>query len=167
MATTDLTASRLRELLRYDPHTGVFVWLVGRRGFAGAAKAGRSAGTAHASGYVRIGIDGREYLAHRLAWFYVFGFWPREQIDHVNGDRSDNRLDNLREVSNQTNCENRRSSIKPGKLLGVTFNKANRNWIAQIKASSGHIHLGCFETQELAHAAYITAKRRLHAGCTI
>jgi hypothetical protein len=88
-----LTAERLRERLHYDAETGVFTRRVG----SGHAHAGDMAGSVHSTGYVRIGIDGGKYTAHCLAWLYVHGVWPSDQIDHINRNRSDNRIANLRQ----------------------------------------------------------------------
>ena len=88
-----LTAERLRERLHYDAETGVFT----RRFGSGHARAGDMAGTVHRTGYVRISIDGGKYTAHHLAWLYVHGVWPSDQIEHINRKRSDNRIANLRE----------------------------------------------------------------------
>jgi HNH endonuclease len=90
---TKLTAERLRERLHYDAETGVFTRRVG----SSNARAGDVAGSVHSTGYVRISIDGGKYTAHCLAWFYVHGVWPSDQIDHINRNRSDNRIANLRE----------------------------------------------------------------------
>jgi hypothetical protein len=88
-----LTAERLWERLRYDAETGVFTRRVG----SGHARADDMAGTVHSTGYVRISIDGGKYTAHHLAWLYVHGVWPSDQIEHINRKRSDNRLVNLKE----------------------------------------------------------------------
>jgi hypothetical protein len=88
-----LTAERLRERLRYDAETGAFTRRVG----SSNARAGDMAGSVHSTGYVRISIDGGKYTAHHLAWLYVHGVWPSDQIEHINGKRSDNRIANLRE----------------------------------------------------------------------
>jgi hypothetical protein len=100
-----LTAERLRELLDYDPLTGVFLWKVPR---AQVIKAGDLAGTFCAKGYRKIIVDGRSYKAHRLAWLYVYGEWPADQIDHINRVKDDNRIANLRSV---TNGENRANTL--------------------------------------------------------
>ena len=90
---TVLTAERLRELLNYDPLTGVFSWRVNGRGRSGVGT------VAGGSNHKRIAIDKKEYFVHRLAWLYVHGCWPTEDIDHINGDPSDNRIANLREAN--------------------------------------------------------------------
>jgi len=97
-----LTAERLREVVTYDPLTGIFRWRVTR----GCAKAGAVAGGPEKKGYLRISIDGRRFKAHRLAWLYVKGCWPVDQIDHENGRNADNRFDNLREANNPLNSAN-------------------------------------------------------------
>ena len=92
-----LTQDGLRQLLNYDPDMGAFTWRQGR----GPVRAGGVAGCLTRKGYRRIQIDGQNYMAHRLAWLYMYGSWPPEQIDHINEIKSDNRLDNLR-LANQT-----------------------------------------------------------------
>lgn len=103
---TELTQERLKELLHYDPETGVFTWL--KR--CGATTTGNKAGHLHTSGYITIRIDKTSYRAHRLAWFYTHGVWPSELIDHVNLVRSDNRFCNLREVTHLQNHWNRQQN---------------------------------------------------------
>ena len=166
MAKADLTAERLRELLHYDPETGVFTWRVNR---GRTAKAGSQAGSPH-DGYVQITVDGREYKAHRLAWLYVHGVWPVGQIDHRFGIRNDNRIGELRDVTPSVNSQNQRIAKRSNKssgLLGAYWHNVSNKWMAHIGVAGKKIHLGMFDTAEAAHAAYIEAKRRLHAGCTI
>lgn len=149
-----LTHERLKELLHYDPETGVFTHLTSGRGRG--RKAGARAGCF--GGYTRVGVCGRVYRAHRLAWFYVYGVWPREQLDHINLDISDNRLANLREATvaqNGANCQARRRN-KCGKK-GVS--KLKGKWRAQIFKNKRQVHLGLFATAEEAHSAYIAAAR--------
>ena len=124
-----LTAERLRALLDYDPVTGVFTWKATR---TGQAVAGRIAGGALHTGYHRIQIDGRAFLAHRLAWLYVHEVWPQGQIDHINGVKADNRIANLREATASQNGQNRRGSqINNGSgLLGVYPHDASGRWRA-------------------------------------
>lgn len=164
---TELTAERLRELLHYDPETGLFTWLVHRQ----RNRAGTIAGSAHSMGYVEIGVSGSSYLAHRLAWLYVHGAWPVGDIDHINGNRSDNRISNLRDVTKVVNMQNRRAATTNNisGLMGVSKSSAKLpRWFSRIQDNSGKMrYLGTFETPDLAHAAYVNAKREMHEGCTI
>lgn len=109
------------------------------------------------------------YLEHRLAWLYVTGTWPSDQIDHVNGIRDDNRIFNLREATGPENNGNQRQARSDNKtgLLGVYWDKQHKKFSAKIMFSGKHKYLGYFPTAEEAHAAYIKAKRELHSHCTI
>ena len=160
-----LTHERLLEVLDYNQETGIFIWKVAK---ISRAKVGDVAGYMR-NGYIFIMIDGNEYRAHRLSWFYVNGEWPSSQIDHINGIRDDNRLVNLRTVNHSENGQNQRkakSSNTTG-FLGVSFHKARKNFTAQIELNGKKKHLGCFDSAELAHQCYIEAKRGLHPFCTI
>lgn len=157
MADRTLTAKRLREVLRYDPATGLFKrrhvtrnW----REFAGAQDS---------QGHVQIRVDGPLYAAHRLAWLYMTGEWPKAGVDHRNGIRSDNRWTNLRAATAAENCQNQvaRCTNKSG-VLGVRLLK-NGKWNAQIQAGGKKKNLGQFDTLEEAGQAYLAAKQRLHA----
>ena len=161
-----LTHDRLLQMLRYDQASGDFVWINVRAG-KGSGRKSRLAGSKHSAGYVSIRVDGDPYLAHRLAWFYVTTVWPERQIDHVDGVRNHNAWSNLREVDNQVNQENQRKAQTSNKsgLLGVSVNRSR--WSASIKADGQRNYLGTFDTPELAHAAYLDAKRKLHRGCCI
>jgi hypothetical protein len=160
-----ITMERLRTLLRYEAETGKFYWLVNRPG--GCAKAGTQAGSIEVQGYVVITLLGRRCKAHRLAWFYVHGEWPTEHLDHINGDRTDNRICNLRMVSNAVNMQNLKRARSDNRLnlLGVTAQK-NR-FRARIQVDGKLKQIGSFLTAEEAHDAYLIAKRQLHEGCTI
>ena len=154
-----LTAERLREVLHYDPETGVFTWRVR----AGHAKIGDVAGGYDGRGYRVIGVDGALYRAHRLAWLYTTGAWPADQIDHINGARDDNRFANLREATHRENGQNRTAHpFNTSGHPGVCWHKAAQKWMAQIRTSQKHRYLGLFSTPEEAAAAYVEAKRRLH-----
>lgn len=162
-----LTAKRLRELCAYDPATGAFTW----RRSKGAAPAGSPVGGKHRSkGYGDAVVDGERHATHRMIWLYAHGRWPKGEIDHINGDRSDNRLANLRDVSGAVNRQNQRAATSKNlksKLIGAHWNKRYRVWRSHIHAGGKPIYLGQFASAEEAHAAYVTAKRKLHKGCTI
>src|SRR5882672_2364605 len=115
---TDITAAYLRTILHYDPKTGIFRWRVR---MSPARGAGEIAG-AKSGNYIRIGIKRRWYQAHRLAWLYVHGKWPLYWLDHANGDKLDNRLENLREATHSQNQMNsRRAKHNTSGFKGVTF----------------------------------------------
>lgn len=148
----------LREV-RYDPATGTFV----RIKRSSHSIAGSVLTTPHRSGYLCVGVFGRQFLAHRLAIFYMSGKWPRYQVDHKNGIRSDNRFSNLREVSQSQNAKNHGGHPKRriSKYRGVRF-RANSNinpWRASIMVNRLEIFLGSYPTEELAFEARLAAER--------
>jgi len=161
----ELTQERLKELLSYDPETGVFTWLIKR----GSTPEGSIAGNKHASGYVYIGHKKKLFAAHRLAWFYVHGVWP-VIIDHRDRVRSNNRLSNLRNVkSDQENMENlgKRVTNTTG-FMGVTRSGLlAKPFKAQIVRRGQHHHLGVFVTAEEASTAYEEARVRLNTSVII
>jgi len=167
MATKDITADRLRELLHYDPETGVFTWIVRTNN---SVNVGTTAGRcATGNGYRYIGINGEKYLASRLAWFYTHGRWPDLYIDHLDGEPLNNRIANLRNVSHKINQQNRRRPNKSNKtgFLGVSTEWRTGRYVSSVCVDGKTIHLGAFDTPEEAHSAYLIAKRKMHAGCTI
>jgi hypothetical protein len=160
-----VTQKRLREVLRYYSQTGVFVWKVRQ---AHCIYVGDIAGHLHKSGYIKIRIDSVKYLAHRLAWFFVYGYWPVE-VDHKDTVKHHNWIDNLRDVTRTGNNQNQtkaQSNNKTG-LLGVSFDKLTGKYKAQIQVSGKKKHLGSFDTPEEAHEVYLVAKRIYHSTCTI
>lgn len=161
-----LTAEKVRELLDYDPETGVFTWRVakGRK-----IKIGSITGTLNDCGYILIGVDYRRYYAHRLALLIVNGKWPTNQVDHINGVRNDNRLANLREATHMTNCENKHCPSVNNKsgFLGVSWHSQSGGFRSTIVTKGKQTFLGLFADPADAHDAYLAAKRRLHPGSTI
>src|SRR5712671_3859086 len=148
-----LTQGRLKELLEYDPETGIFRWRFSRGGWI---RQGADAGWHHTRGYWKIRLDGEAYFCHRLAWLYVYGQWPSDQLDHINLHRDDNRISNLREATQSQNQWNR-------PILGVNFHKANRNWTARISVNGNRFFLGSFKNRDEAIAAYKNAASK-HPG---
>ena len=155
-----ITAKRLRRLLHYNPDTGIWTRIAIRKGYKLHSLAGRLM----TNGYIRIGVDMKRYLSHRLAWLYMTGKWPKDQIDHINGNRSDNRWINLREASNSENQFNR---------LKQKFNQYGKNGVAKsrdhwrkkpfasrIMIRGKSYYLGRFETAEEAHKAYAFAANK-------
>lgn len=147
-----LTEDRLREVLRYDHESGVFTWLVR---LADNVKAGTEAGCIAKTGYRLIAIDKRQHRAHRLAWLYVYGSFPAAQIDHINGDRGDNRIANLRPATNAENNRNvgARANNTSG-FKGVSFFKKTGRWKAQATINGKNKHIGYYASPEEASAAY-------------
>jgi len=151
---SSLTAERLRELLEYAPETGLFYWRKHRGGVA----AGQGAGSAHSGGYRLIVIDGIHHYAHRLAWLHVHGEDPKQEIDHINGIRTDNRIANLRQCSRRENARNKRR--QNSRFKGVVLRPASGKWCAQIGLNGRSVYLGIYDTAEAAAAAYDAAARR-------
>lgn len=155
-----ITHESLKSILHYDEATGVFTWLVDR---GTRLRAGSRAGAIDASGYRRIGVNKVYYYAHRLAWMYVHGVMPEQCIDHINGNRADNRLLNLRHVSAQQNCFNLHVTKAPSGLLGVRWNARKGRWVAKIQINGQRKQLGSFDSPAEAHEAYLSAKKTIHA----
>jgi hypothetical protein len=148
-----MDADTLRSLLHYDSNTGVFTPRVGRRGVRGDGALGRADG----AGYVRFMVHGRQYLAHRLAWLYVHGEWPTGEIDHIDGDRGNNRIYNLREATRSQNCANRR---KGSDSLPKGVQRNAGKFQAVITVRGERRCLGTYRSPEEAHAAYCSAARK-------
>lgn len=155
-----LTAERLRSLMVYNPETGIFVRLVS----AGCRPAGSEAGRPHPStptGYVMMGVDGRLYTAHRLAWLYVYGEWPTRDVDHRDGNRANNAIGNLREATESQNAANsgmRRHNTSG--FRGVSWNSRAKKWLATIVVRGRKKHLGFFADAAEASAVYNEAAAR-------
>lgn len=153
-----MDAARVRELLSYDPTSGVFRWRQSRGRFGNRAKAGDIAGATGQRGVKRICLDWKVYLAHRLAWVYMTGAWPAGGIDHINGNPSDNRWANLRPADQSQNSANaRKRSDNTVGLKGVSAQRGK--YRASIVKNGRQKFLGYFATPEEAHAAYVAAAR--------
>lgn len=160
----NIEAKDLKEAFTYEPDTGVLRWGVRA---ANCIHAGDRAGMLGANGYRKVRFKGRTLLEHRVIYALVNGFWPVEEIDHLNGVRSDNRICNLRQVSTQVNRQNQRRAHRSSShgFLGVRVYK--KKFAAVITVDGKACRLGTYSTPEQAHAVYLEAKRRHHAGCTI
>jgi len=161
-----LTQERLKSLIHYNPETGVFTWLV-RRG--GKALAGSVAGSITDQGYVLIRVDRHNWKAHRLAWLYMTGEQPPRLLDHKNCNRIDNRWSNIRRMDPSGNSQNVRAANRDSwtGYLGVTVDKRNGRYVAQIVKDGKNHYIGRFSTAEEAHAAYLEVKRVLHPATTL
>lgn len=149
-----LTVSDVSALLNYDPDTGVLRWRCQR----GRVAAGSSAGNVSDNGYVIVRIHGKNHRAHRLGWLLTHGVWPSKQIDHVDGDRANNRLSNLREATNAENQRNARRRVdNTSGAKGVTWHKQHEKWNARIFLGGAHRSLGLFADKGAAIAAYEAA----------
>ena len=161
-----LTAERLRELLHYDVDAGIFTRLIRS---TNSVQIGDVAGSINSNGYHKIRVDGVEEFSHHLAWLYVYNVWPKDQIDHIDGNRANNRLVNLREATQSQNLQNQRKAQSDNKsgLLGAYWNKKAKTWFSQIKVNGKSISLGCYDSKEDAHRAYLASKVELHKFGTL
>ena len=154
---------RLREVLRYDSDNGEFWWRVKPSKYAHRVDISNPAGFVKPDGYRQIKIDGVTYREHRLAWLYVHGEWPAEQIDHIDLDRSNNRIDNLREATHSENmCNSSLYANNKSGFKGVYWNKKLRRWMARIGVSGKLIYIGLFDCPSVAHDAYCEAAKKYH-----
>lgn len=164
-----ITQERIRELLNYDADTGEFTWLT-RPEISHHVKtwnaryAGKTAGRLNDhNGYREISIDDRRYKSHRLAWLWVHGDWPRDCIDHIDGNKLNNAIANLREATKSENGQNsgkHRDNTSGWK--GVSWYGARRKWCAEIMVSRRRIRLGYYDCPDAAAAAYAIAANKYH-----
>lgn len=156
----DIDSTKLRELLDYDPDTGIFIWKVKP---CKNKSAGIEAGCI-TNRYRTIKVLKKLYQAHRLAWMYVYGKFPLKLIDHINGNPLDNRIVNLREATNYENSQNiyKPQTNNTSGFLGVTYIPKKNKWRSKIAVEGKRLSLGYYKTPEDAYKAYIEAKRKYH-----
>jgi hypothetical protein len=163
MAT--ITYDEVHKLFNYDPEIGIFTNKIPR---GSSAKKGAFAGSLNGDGYLNIQVNGKIYKVHRLAWLYVFGYFPENQIDHINRIRTDNRIENLREVSQSCNMKNSKiQSNNTSGVRGVYWNKQKKKWKAYIQDQKRkQIFLGYFTSLlEAAQARYEAELKYDYPGC--
>jgi hypothetical protein len=147
---TIFTHDELVQMLDYNPENGIFTWKTNRGRIHVKGKiAGHSGGR-----YIRISIKDRAYSAHRLAWLYIHKEWPKYTIDHINGDKMDNRISNLRDVLIRVNASNKpchRNGTKTSKYLGVSWDTTQQRWRPRIHFNGKLVYLGAFKNEEDAY----------------
>lgn len=156
----EITAEYARSVLSYDPETGILTWLVNS---SRNVKAGRVAGSGCGMGYIAVTINKKPYLAHRLAWLIHYGSWPDNVIDHINGVRTDNRIVNLRDCTNQENLFNTKTySNSSTGIKGVSWNAKAKKWQTSVKFNYKTYHFGMFDDINDAASAVKSGRERLH-----
>ncbi len=151
-----LTVEYLRKVLDYDPLTGVFKWKI-TRGTGAYARKDKIAGYARSKGsYWQLRLCGKHYYAHRLAWLYIYGEWPKQDLDHIDRNKQNNAIGNLREATATQNGAN--AKVRKDSRLGIQGVRKNRG-AKTYEARVGTTYLGCFSTPEAAHEAYLRAKK--------
>lgn len=151
---------QILEYLSYDKESGNFTWI---KSPVSHVHEGSNAGFYAKNGYVHIGFGGRLYRAHRLAWFLVYGDWPKKHLDHIDRNKHNNAISNLRECTDSQNGQNcRKAKGKTSRYVGVSYDKHRDSWQAYITIHRKRKVLGRFKTEELAAEAYREAKEKLH-----
>ena len=162
----DIDCTHLREILNYDPETGIFTW---KKKTSKKIVIGKIAANLRPSGYMQISLYGRRYMAHRIALIWMYGGCNSFDVDHINGNKSDNRIINIRPATRSENKQNR-LSIQPNNksgYSGVDWHEHSNGWRATITTMRKQKHLGIFKTPQEAYEAYIKAKREFHPFSTL
>jgi len=155
-----MTHEELKTWLNYDIKTGCFTW---KKKPSRRVCIGDIAGTLDTDGYRKIKVMGKVIRSHRLAWFYVPGFFPEQELDHINRIRSDNRIENLRLASRSENAKNKeKSKANTSGFKGVSQQKKTGKWVAHIKINGKNKHIGTFESPKRASIAYLIASHFHH-----
>lgn len=150
------TDDLVKEYVEYDPDIGSFIWIKRRR----RVTVGMAAGSVNAHGYLHIRFNGQFLKAHRVAWFLFYGVWPDQMLDHINGERADNRIANLRLATPTQNSANRGANVGTGKLKGTRFQKGK--WEAYVGINGRFQYLGRYPTELEAHAAHVAASKETY-----
>ena len=164
----NLTAEEARYFFDYDKETGNLIRIIASKNHPHTLN--KVAGSKWRNGRVIVSVPGgRRFQAHRLVWLWVYGEWPKYEIDHINGNPSDNRIENLRDVTRSVNGENQRAAMVDSRsgILGATWVESRQRYHVAIKAKGKHYFIGSFKDQDQARDAYVTAKRKLHEGNTL
>jgi hypothetical protein len=163
MTRAELTQQELSKWVTYDPETGLFTRLI----FKGKCRPGDKIGGTNHDGYVVFRVGGKKHLAHRLAWLYIHGKWPENELDHVNRIRDDNRICNLRESSRVANAQNTGSPVMGNKSGYQGVSPYGSKWKAKICVLGKQIYLGNFDDPAEAHQTYLDAKKKYHPTFTL
>jgi hypothetical protein len=151
--------AKLKEVLNYHPTTGDFAWKI----TSGKSRKGSPAGYISKRGYVQIGLEGKIYLAHRLAWFYVTGVWPTKNVDHIDGNPTNNAIENLRLASQSENIRNSRlSKSNTSGHKGVCWDSKHGRWLAYLKLNYKHVLFKLYDSFDDAVAAVDSARQKYH-----
>lgn len=155
----EIDATRLRQLVHYNPESGLFTWIAYSRP---GVRVGDNCGRISRQGYHEIRLDYRLYRANRLAWLYMSGEWPTSDVDHINRDKADNRWCNLRIATRSQNSANVALSARRSTsgYLGVTFDKSREKWRAQIRLAGRKVNLGRYNDPVEAAKVYDAAAER-------
>ena len=155
----EISIDKFKEELQYDPFTGRFLRLKAKK----IERIGLYAEKEHPNGYLQIYVLNKNYLAHRLAWFFYYGVWPEKQIDHINENKKDNRICNLRDVSQSINLANQKNPQRNNTsgYRGVSYKKRDAKFQAQIFVNKKYISIGYFDSAEEAHKAYLKFKGQI------
>ena len=168
MTKTSITAEQARQAFSYDPSTGIITRLVAS---SNRATIGPVCGRDNGDGYGRVSFMGQRVYLHRLAWLLHYGNWPSNQVDHINGSKADNSINNLRDVGYLENAQNIRKPKTGNQYLGVSWDASRQKYVAQIsfgsRGTAKTIHLGRYSTPEQARAAYLQAKAKYHPHAMI
>jgi hypothetical protein len=163
------TIDELKAVMEYESESGRLLWTVSRNSHGGKVKPGEPVGSANGVGYLETRVNGYRTYVHRIAWALYHGTWPRGHIDHIDGDKLNNRIANLRDVTQRVNNENQRKvrSDNTSGFPGVQWRSDKKRWCALIQVNGKRMRRGGYDTPEEAHEAYLQAKRELHEGNTL